>query len=1169
MKADDSRKTPGVPGTAKTRGFALVVTISLMVLLMVIGVGVLSLSAIALRTSSRASAKQEAMSNARLALVMAIGQLQRAAGPDQRISAQAQIVDPSAPQAMTGIWRSHDANSSAMSADPDGYFDSWLISHPDRSSLENASTPPTPSGRTASLLGEGSLGPTAAPKQKINASIIGVESTSKGATNGGYAFAILDESTKARMDLDPLPSPYGDFGLQANLGEARRFGIEAIEDMAKGGFPWWTNAGQDRLISINSARLLKDTLEIDRYSNDLTVWSRGLLTDTARGGLRRDLSLMFDTMPSELSRARLYDDPGALRGPANPYWAQLQDYATLYKNLEPSALGGYQAKATVPSGYRPYRASRGRRAQASPAPPQGGYPLMPVVTKVQMQFSLVARNAHAGWPGRIQKAVRDPDYRYMLHVLYSPVVTVYNPFNAPLSFDSIKISFADLPIGFQFYVNGRAQTTTIAPLNQLYARRDSSSATTKEFVMTLVEELNSSGGPITLAAGESRIFGTPVSPDWTWAKDRPGDGNTMFDWRSNQTSDIKLARGWVNEGGVGFDIDWLIPRPLKAASAKMAGILPLRSRDRVDVAFSPTPPTAAKDNSFVTTVELQKGRRNYPAGIIEMEYESARVLEEYLTRRSKDNPLDQWAHLEYPVRLEKPRRTSEIYEGDNTALKNYTRVLPFAVFSFRNKATLESGTAAKPGVCHSPVSPITDINAGTEDPAIHAIEASLLPVVNAGAGNSGAIEGDPNDRAYSFSGHSRLNGVTAMPLYELPVLPLQSLAQLRHANLAASGHFPYFTYTVGESWANPMIPSDRVVAPGDPHRYEYLDHTWLANTKLWDSYFFSTICDYTGPAFRGGGGGSRSTVLTNFLDGSLPLINTRLAPNLPPGADQSALVTELGANDAYLKSAGYLWVEGPFNINSLSVEAWKTVLAALNKSVVPNYDAISTGTTGSSSGEVESPLPRHRRPAGPAINSGSKGILNREFRWRGFRSLNEDEIERLAEEIVKQTKERGPFLSLSQFVNRNPDGDTERALVGALQAAINESGVNSIFEPDGRDIQIAEAIDGGFAFPEAMAGSNADGAPGFLTQGDILSSLGSAITARSDTFRIRAYGEARRGTRVSARAWCEAVVQRTPEFIDPTDPPDTAVDDLSKDSNRDFGRRFSVISFRWLSPEEV
>jgi len=1169
MKILHDRRRPGPPGVAKQRGFALIVTISLMVLVMIISVGMLSLSAIAMRTGTRASAKQEAMSNARLALLIAIGDLQRAAGPDQRISAQAHHVDQTAPGALTGIWRSHDASSREISADPESRFESWLVSHPDRGSLEDGTRAPAPSGRIAPLLAEGSLGTQSAAADRISASVIDLKTSNPGSASGGYAYAILDESTKARVDLDPLPSPYGDVGLQANLGEARRFGIEAIDEMASSGFQWWASSGQDRLISLDSTRLLDDALKTDQFSNDLTVWSRGLLTDAARGGLRRDLSLMFESLPRDYSRAKIYDDPGAARAPANPYWTQLQSYATLYKDLEPSSLGGYQAKATVPRGYRPYRESRGR-AQATPAPPRDGYPLMPVVTKVQMQFSLVARNAHGGWPGRIRSATNDSNYRYMLHMMYSPVVTVYNPYNAPLAFEALKVSFADMPIGFQFFVNNRAQTTAPAPLNQLYVRNDSSSSKSKEFVMTLVESLESNSGGITLAPGESRIFGTPVSPDWSWAQDRPGDGNTMFDWRSNQTSEIKLARGWINEGGVGFDIDWLVPRPLKSGSAKMAGVLPLRSSDRVDVAFSPLPPAAATDNAFVTTIQLQTGRRNYPAGIIEMEYESATILEEYLTRRSEDNPLDPWADLKFPVQLEKPRRTSEIFEADSTLLKNYTRVLPFAVFSFRNKATLESGSAAKPGVCHSPVSQITDINAGDEDPAIHSIEASLLPVVNAGAGNSGAIEGDPDDRAYSFSGHSKLNGVTTMPLYELPALPLQSLAQLRHANLASSGHFPYFTYTVGESWANPMIPADRVVAPGDPHRYDYLDHTWLANTVLWDSYFFSTICNYSGPGFADGTAGSVGSVFSDFLDGTRPLINSRLAPNIPSGTDAASLGTQLaGDPESYRKSAGYMWVEGPFNINSLSVEAWKTVLSGLNKSEVPAYDPLSTSGSAGSNGEVESPLPRHRRPAGPAITAASTGILNRESRWRGFRTLNEGEIEGLAEEIVEQIKERGPFLSLSQFVNRNPDGDIERALVGPLQAAINESGINSIFDVDARDIPLAEVAKDGFAFPEAMAGTNADGVPGFLTQGDILSSLGSAVAVRSDTFRIRAYGEARRGNQVSARAWCEAVVQRTHGFIDPVDPPETAVDDLSSNSNKEFGRRFAIISFRWLSPEEV
>ena len=82
-----------------------------------------------------------------------------------------------------------------------------------------------------------------------------------------------------------------------------------------------------------------------------------------------------------------------------------------------------------------------------------------------------------------------------------------------------------------------------------------------------------------------------------------------------------------------------------------------------------------------------------------------------------------------------------------------------------------------------------------------------------------------------------------------------------------------------------------------------------------------------------------------------------------------------------------------------------------------------------------------------------------------------------------------------------------------------------------------------------------------------LSSLGPVMTVRSDTFRVRAYGEATDSSgRIVARAWCEAVVQRTPEYVDATD----AVDELpTTEANRLFGRRFEMTGFRWLSKEEV
>lgn len=87
-------------------GFALVVTLSLMILLTVIAVGLLSLSAISMRTTSAESMMREARQNARLAMMLALGDLQKTTGLDQRVTAPGQIrgVDVSQPH-RTGVWQ--------------------------------------------------------------------------------------------------------------------------------------------------------------------------------------------------------------------------------------------------------------------------------------------------------------------------------------------------------------------------------------------------------------------------------------------------------------------------------------------------------------------------------------------------------------------------------------------------------------------------------------------------------------------------------------------------------------------------------------------------------------------------------------------------------------------------------------------------------------------------------------------------------------------------------------------------------------------------------------------------------------------------------------------------------------------------------------------------------
>jgi hypothetical protein len=100
-------------------------------------------------------------------------------------------------------------------------------------------------------------------------------------------------------------------------------------------------------------------------------------------------------------------------------------------------------------------------------------------------------------------------------------------------------------------------------------------------------------------------------------------------------------------------------------------------------------------------------------------------------------------------------------------------------------------------------------------------------------------------------------------------------------------------------------------------------------------------------------------------------------------------------------------------------------------------------------------------------------------------------------------------------------------------------------------------------------GFRSTGIPGWLTQADVLQVIGSSITAKSDTFRIRAYGEALDANgKTTSKAWCEAIVQRTPSYVDPTNDPTVRGTDLTT-LNTTYGRKYQILSFRWLSPQEI
>ena len=102
-------KAPGKQALGKRHqsGFSLLVTVAMMVLLALLAIGLLSLSTTMLRSSSNQNSIAEARANARLALNLALGELQKHAGPDARITASAGLVDLSSNNPhIAGVWSS-------------------------------------------------------------------------------------------------------------------------------------------------------------------------------------------------------------------------------------------------------------------------------------------------------------------------------------------------------------------------------------------------------------------------------------------------------------------------------------------------------------------------------------------------------------------------------------------------------------------------------------------------------------------------------------------------------------------------------------------------------------------------------------------------------------------------------------------------------------------------------------------------------------------------------------------------------------------------------------------------------------------------------------------------------------------------------------------------------
>jgi hypothetical protein len=375
--------------------------------------------------------------------------------------------------------------------------------------------------------------------------------------------------------------------------------------------------------------------------------------------------------------------------------------------------------------------------------------------------------------------------------------------------------------------------------------------------------------------------------------------------------------------------------------------------------------------------------------------------------------------------------------------------------------------------------------------------------------------------------------------------------------------YPFLAKAIGNSYTHPFI------APGSVHRTSTgtgtrsraaTDPSWMVNTALWDSWFLSGIVDGSGTSSSSPMKDQRTTraQLKDLAEGTGLLRNTRYRFHSHKSAEMALdeLFTGNNFKGSALNGLGkYLLIDGAFNVNSTSVEAW----AAMFRSVAGQELLLAGGGNKS----FDNPY----GTLGYATNDATSG---QQGDWSGLRDLTNPQIDDLAKATVEEVKARGPFLSMADFVNRRPNAsDPAHQAIGALQAAIDKSGLNNRFTAGSRRVTQDDfsPLAGAAGVSNEPAPARAVGAAGHLRQANILTALGSQTSVRSDTFVVRAYGDHRDASgKVQATAYCEAVVQRVPEFVDPVDAPEaTPVSAV----NKLFGRAFRMVSFRWLSPSEI
>ena len=1207
-------------------GFALVIALSLMAFVLLLLLSITTLVQVETQGSQIQMQQMEAEQAALLGLQIALGELQKTAGPDTRVTAVADILTNDGSKApvqgrhrWAGVWDT----STYSPATPDVKdFKGWLVS----SSSANGLALDT-DANNAAIANPYTIfeAVDASGNRDLNSDVI-VEkipfSSAESLNETYYAYWVEDQGGKADLSwnegtftdderrqaarLSSAPGvDYGVFGSDATSPFNSVFGSGASSPypLEKGGSNVWL-AGMEKAMSVvdmpvvmNASGSHADWLKSTRH--DVTFGSRAVLCDVKNGGLRRDLSLAFEmdgtaesdnatlfnqqdgefvaggdnlmaiqNAPGMTVRDRFlfrdFSDAGNVFSDAiaaqetvarGPSWWLMRDYANLYKRLRASG-SGYALDARA---YFPNRTTRGEiydnlfdihayqqnfagdsNIKVQPINREtngtGGYAFQPVrasYTPVLLGVNAIYSLVYTG---------------NQLQLVVDPFFIIWNPYDIQITASRFAVTLENgLAGGVRFKVTDPAGT------EKLYGKpsgwgggigSDTSFSNYAKHKSGVDANLSYLISNLSMNPGEVQIYSPPNETD------RSNTANVLND-------ELKPGMNYnVTDSGIFFDefpdqnnTNW---GPLVVPSAEAA-------QTRIDVLFNIA---SQASYAIVNNIEI-----NLPA---------SDITPEELTSEVEFG--DHLQGKEFRLNLGGSEESRNVNTGERGFSLDYT----FAELGGTKKSfgilsilTLPTDHAE----ADSAIEVFSQLNvtaaASTWKEVAHRAPFNMVVKSVARDGINNLINevgldfdaiGSGTNGFYGKS-YETTGGDTAFPLLNIYPAPLHSLVQFSSANIGTRLFEP--THAIGNSWKPPYIPENSIYDNTTDFYGEVKDTSWLVNDALFDRYCLSgiapayTIDDIGYEVDAVSASAGIETTLQTFY-GSNPELakaNPALEPYLPDGMTATQVVDLLTPADGYQKLGAYSLINGAFNVNSTSVAAWSALLRGNKDLAIQSLQ----GTTDSATG---TPFPL----------SSSASDTNSTNGWEGFSRLSDSDIDNLAASIVDEVKIRGPFMSLSDFVNRRISTDNSSAQ-GALQEAIEQAGINSGIRANTSD-KTPNYSDYASIFPYADTGArnNATGIPLEINQANILLPIAPKLTARSDTFKIRAYGEVVSMRGDAVQAVCEATVQRVPEYVNTVDEPwvENYTNPLFPSGalqlnsiNQSFGRRFKIVSIRWLDQAEI